>query len=1077
MKRTFISDFLVKLALVFIFAFFISFVISYLYFSNLILKQHMESLKRVAHFLIKEKLSGYTQERSKKADLAGMLKQQPATLQMSFNADFVLVFNTNGVAEASTGFYSENLLKERYIQEVIKLKKEVQFIHKVPDKFFKDQSKRGGKERLLFSIFTPITTNGGTKFIWFGYFLDNMVSSIFKDLPYLGVDKGFIFTGEDLIGVSLDEAKKAELVKSLVGSKEEVKFDEKGVKYIAIKVPFYDYKSEAVGYIVVAKRYDLVKQVLDRYLFSMLLIFCFSSLVGLIFVCLYFRKIFLFFKGFIEALNRVKENDFSTKLEDNYNIKEFSYISKEFNSMSEQLNFYINKMSDEINIRVKEIIELNRAIRILDKQHNYDMLVETAKNFLKKNLGFGVVSLDECLNRLSCGECNFRLIAYQAENNKVGFCIEKNTNKFGFQEEFLQLFEEVFKINCERIHNIKKKEEGFAEATLLSDILISLLKKRSVQEIFTYILEKAREFCNSDASFIGIYDAKEGKIHLKFFQNINTEEFKKLSFPSDTGLGGLVLREKRGVFIENYFDDPRIVFPFTDVVKKEGLVSNIAVPIFFKGDVYGILYVSYRTPKKVLGREIAFLEKLANAASLAIEKEMLISETKRKEDELRKAYEEIVARRKEINDILKSYKEANIELEKTNRELTEQYDVIKKSYDELNRLNKAKDTFLGILSHELKTPVTILRGYLDTLLSDRFVLQEDVKSILLSAKKSLLSLTNMIEDILDYARVEMGKVVIKKMPYSLQNILNLIYPEVESHLKERNQMLELEIKGDVIVETDGRWFKKAMLNLINNAIKFTPDGRKIRVTAFMQNKSDTVLPPYVLEKLPNSEVYTVIKVSDEGVGIDYDDLNNVFDKFYESGDIKTHSSGTYKFLSKGLGMGLSLVKQIVKLHNGIIYVESPGYDPKVCPGSVFTIILPVGYDKLEREETSLTKKKILVVENENEIIKFLELVFSKDYETHFATDGAAGYKKVLEIKPDLVFINVNVPKHDGYELCSMIKEDKNIRKIPVILYVSGSDTIDEMRATCAMANMVFSPIFDIDNLKRIALFYLKKEVS
>ncbi len=1078
MKRTFISDFLIKLALVFIFAFCISFIISYLYFSKQILRQNLETLKKVSQFIIKEKLALYTQKQNKQTDiLKSLLMRQPTDIQISFNANFVVILNAKGMVENVSGIVAENLIVDKYIQELIKLNKEVKFVHKMPSKLFLIENNPGTKEQLVFSVIAPISSSGGYKFVWIGNLLENMVDKIFADLPYLDIDKGFIFTGEDLFSVGLDDIDKAEIIRSLNVNSEKIEFIAKGIKYIAVKVPFYDYKSEVAGYIVLAKRYNLVKQLLDRYLFSMLSIFCFSSIVGLIFVCLYFRKIFLFFREFIEALERFKKNDFSTKLDEEYDIKEFSFIAKEYNALATQLNFYINKMTEEINVRVREIIELNRAIRILDKQYNYDTLVETAKNFLSKNLGFEVVSLEECMNKLACGECNLSLILFQTENTKVGMCIEKGKNRFGFQEDFLMLFEDVFKINCERIANIKKKEEGFAEATLLSDILISLLKKRSVQEIFTFILEKAREYCNSDASFIGIYDYKEGKINLKFFQNIFTEEFKQLSFPADTGLGGIVLREKRGVFVKNYFEDPRIRFPYIDVVLNEGLVSNIAVPIFYKSEVYGVLYVSYRKQKDVLGREIGFLEKLANAASVAIEKEMLISDTKRKEEELRKAYEEIVARRKEINDILKSYKDANIELERTNRELTEQYDVIKRSYEELNRLNKAKDTFIGILSHELKTPVTILRGYLDTLLSDKITSKDNAKSIMQAAKKTLISLTSMIDDILDYARIEMGRVEIKKMPYSLKNLFNLVYRDVEPYLIERNLTLELEMKDDVVIETDGKWFNKAMFNLVCNAIKFTPDGRKIKIKAFIQSKADTVLPNYVLQKLPTSEIYTVIKLIDEGVGIDYEDLNKIFDKFYETGDIKTHSTGVFKFQAKGLGMGLSLAKQVVNLHGGIIYAESSGYDPKVCPGATFTIILPVGTLKHDNLESSSVRKRILIVENESEITKFFDLVFSKDYDTYFATDGAAGYKKVLEIKPDLVFININLPKHDGYELCSMIKEDKKIRKIPVVLYVSGGDVIDEMKATSVKANMVFSPIFDIENLKRIANFYLKKEES
>lgn len=1080
MKRTLFSDFLIKLGLVFVLAFLLSFVVTSLYFNRITINQQKEELKKISNFLIKEKFGNKIKNLKKELLAYGndINKVNITTLKTSIDADFVVIFNAKKKVEKIVNFSINDLNEELYLDYVIDQDAETQIIHTIAGNRFFEGPTANKDKNVIISIFAPVGSDKDKKFVWAGYLIQNLYNYIFDEMLYLGVDIGFIAVQNNVIGFDKNEQAKSGTINEFIKQeKEYTLINEGNIKYLVIKTPFYDYKGVLSGFIVIGKRYDAIKEALNKYIISIILIFLFSSLIGVIFVTFYFKKIFSFFKRFVAALDRVTNKDFSEKMSEDYDIKELNYISQQFNTMSEQLNFYINKMEEEIKINVNEIIELNRAIRILDKQHNFDMLVETAKNFLGNSLGFNVRSLEDCFNRLNCGECNLKLFYYQAEGEKVGLCVEMLENKYGFHSDFLTLFEEVFRINCERIHNLKKKDEGYFEATLLSDILISLLKKHSVQEIFVYILEKAREYCNGDASFIGIYDSKEAKINLKFFLNIQTEDFKKLSFPSDTGLGGMIVREKRGVFIENYFDDPRIVSPFAEIVKREGLVSNIAVPIFYKNDVYGILYVSYRKQKKIIGKELQFLEKLSYAASLAIEKEMLITDTKKKEEELRNAYNEIIAKRKEINDILKSYKEANIELESINRELSEQYDVIKRSYDEINRLNKAKDTVLGILSHELNTPVTILKGYLDTLLSGKFDLQPDVLTMLNSSKKSLQTLAQLIEEMLDYVKVESGKVVIKKVPFPLINILNVIYAEVQTYLKEREITIESDVKTDILVEIDGLWFKKAILNIITNSIKFTPNGKKIKVSAALVDKDSLFFPTHVFDKPAESDKYVVIKIADEGVGIDYNELNDIFDKFYESGDIKTHSTSKHKFQAKGLGMGLSLSKQVIRLHDGVVYAESIGYDPKLCPGSAFTIVLPVGHSQIKENNVERVKKRILVVENENEIIKFLEIVFSKEYEIYIATDGAFGYKKALEINPELIMININVSKHDGYELCSMIKENGTTKKIPVILYVSGGDSIDESRANAVKANMVFSPIFDIENLKRVVNFYLKREKS
>lgn len=1080
MKRTLIFDFLLKLSLVTAVAFVLSFLISYFYLSNLVKHQQEESLRNVARFLLKNKFS------SKGSNLKFLLRSFDYKLSETFlehlnsamNSDFVVLFDDEGKVEYSLNFHTPFLYKESYFNFITSLNNDAQILHNISDSCLSKKvvSYKNMKSHPAFSFFIPFTTDGKNrkKVLWVGFLLENMSRYFFEDIQFLGADVGFFLVGDVFLFPDLKNNEVLHLQKSFSQLDNKASFQWNNKQYIAVKVPLYDFASSLSGYIVVGKEFHWLSSTLHRYLYSILLIFIFSSLVGILFVCFYFRSLYLYVKGFLNAFDRIKNNDFSIKLNENYNIREFVDISKEFNNFIGQLHFYITKMEEKINSKTREVMELNRAVRILDKQSNFEMLVEAAINFLSKHLGFKVFPYEECLKKLQCSECHLKLIAYRKEDINVGLCVDCGENRYTFQGEFLSLFEDVFRINCERLYNIKVKEESYKESILLSDILLSILKKDSVQDIFLFTLDKAREFCKSDAAFIGLYNQKENIITLKFFQNIKTEEFKKLSFSADKGLGGLVIREKRGFFIPNYFESTLIDSPFMDIVKKEGLVSNIAVPIFYKEDVYGILYVSYRSLKNTVSKEMFFLEKLSYGSSLAIEKEMLLKEMQRKEEELRKAYDEIVSNRKELNDILKSYKETNIELERINNELSEQYEVIKKSYNELSRLNKAKTTFLGILSHELKTPVTILSGYIDTLLSGKFELPQDVINILNSSKKSLLTLVQIVEDALDYVRIESGSVKINKMPFVLKKLVETYYPEFEPYLKERSQKIIFDIKDDVIIKTDGKWFKQAFLHVILNAIKFSPDGKTIKVVGDTINKDRLIIPSHVLERPVESDKYTVIKVIDEGIGIDYGDLNSIFDKFYEVGDIQTHSTGRYKFLSKGLGMGLSFVKEVVKLHGGIIYAESIGYDPVNCPGTTFTLILPVGSDFDKEKALKEEKKQILVVEGESDIIKFFELVFSKEYKVHFAFDGALGYRKALEIMPDLIFININISKHDGYELCSMIKEDKKTKKIPVVLYVTGGD-IDDMKASSVRANMVFSPIFDIDNLKRIAAFYLKKE--
>lgn len=1072
MKKTLLNDFVLKLSLVFCIAFIISGIITYLYFDHLIFTNQKIELKRLASFVLKDRLSGRIIKIGRQSlSFYPLSKGGLSTIKTELGADFIALLNEKGEVENSVNLPLIDLKGGKYIEYALTQASEIQILHSITQERFKE--KDGAlEERVVVSIFTPLKSGKHKKILWVGFYLDKLYEYLFKDMVYLGLDVVVIATKSGQIGSPFQFDRINEFLNS---EKDSAIFNNRGERFLLIKMPFYGFNNEFYGYLVVGKKYAAIEQMLDRYILSILLIFLISSTVGLVFLLFYFRKIYGFFKKFLRKLDGILQRDFSFPLKENFGIKELDLIAAYINKMADELNRYLNKMEEEVKIRIKEMLEINKAIRILDKQSNFDMLVETAKKFLADNLGYKVINLDECVRNMSCMNCHLKLFSYQlSDGDTIGLCVETSKNKQIFDEEFLSLFEEVFRINCERINNLKKKDEGFYETNLLSEVLFTLFEKKSLQDIFMYILDCALKYCKADASFIGIYDRKESKVYLKFFLNIRTEEFKKLSFPAHLGLAGLVIRERRGIFVENYFNDPRLMSPFVDVVKMEGLVSNIAVPIFYKDEIYGILYVAYRKQKKGIGKEIQFLEKLSYAVSLAIEKEMLIIETKKKENELRSAYNEIVEKRKEINNILKSYKEANAELEAMNRELNEQYEIVKRSLDEINRLNKAKDMVLGILSHELKTPITIVRGYLDTLLSNKFNLSNEVLSILSSAKKSLQTLNSIVEDVLDFVKLEAGKVTLRKMPFTLRNIYDFILFEVENILKERELILEFEGKEDICVYIDGIWFKKAIMNVVMNAIKFTPNGRKIIISGELVKKERLMLPTHVYDRPIDAEEYFVLKVIDQGLGIDPQEINAIFEKFYEGGDIKTHFSSRYKFQAKGLGMGLSLTRQIVKLHGGVVFAESKGFDPNTLPGSIFTIVVPNNREEEVTKRCEHKRKKILLVESEFEIARYLEIVLAKDFEYHLATETTMGYKKALEIYPDLILINVNVPQ-DGYELCSMLKENKETKKIPVILYVTGGEAIDEIRATSVKANMIFSPIFDIDNLKRVVNFYVRRE--
>jgi len=175
----------------------------------------------------------------------------------------------------------------------------------------------------------------------------------------------------------------------------------------------------------------------------------------------------------------------------------------------------------------------------------------------------------------------------------------------------------------------------------------------------------------------------------------------------------------------------------------------------------------------------------------------------------------------------------------------------------------------------------------------------------------------------------------------------------------RNQTLTLHLDPSIpSMKGDRTRLIQLLANLINNAIKFTPDGGEICITSrsryLLCSKQATMQ-----EQEPSSyagrepHCYIEITISDTGIGINKNEQLRVFDKFYESGNIEEHSSGKVAFKSRGAGLGLSIARGVVEMHGGEIWVESDGYDPQTCPGSTFFILLPLDPSKVDGTITTV----------------------------------------------------------------------------------------------------------------------------
>ena len=246
---------------------------------------------------------------------------------------------------------------------------------------------------------------------------------------------------------------------------------------------------------------------------------------------------------------------------------------------------------------------------------------------------------------------------------------------------------------------------------------------------------------------------------------------------------------------------------------------------------------------------------------------------------------------------------------------------------ELESMNRTKTDFISITSHELRTPLSQVNGY-SQMLAEELESDSPLQVFVDGLLKGSDRLTEIVNVMLDVSRLDVGAVALNQTPLKISQIIQQAAGEWASALEERGHTITFDgLETLPALEGDEDRLQQAFSQLINNSIKYTPDGGRIEVTGEVHAESNGL--------------FVEMTVCDNGIGIDPEDQHKIFDKFYRTGDLMKHSTGKTKFKGAGPGLGLSLVKGIVDAHSGRTWVESPGHDEEACPGSSFHVLLPL----------------------------------------------------------------------------------------------------------------------------------------
>lgn len=334
---------------------------------------------------------------------------------------------------------------------------------------------------------------------------------------------------------------------------------------------------------------------------------------------------------------------------------------------------------------------------------------------------------------------------------------------------------------------------------------------------------------------------------------------------------------------------------------------------------------------------------------------------------------------------------------------------------ELARAARLKDEFLATMSHELRTPLNSILGMSEILLEEVFgIVTERQRKFLQTIEQSGQHLLGLIDDILDLSKIEAGKMELQLRSVSVEEICQSSINFVKQQARTKQIQLSYEIDDNIgEIEADERRLLQVLVNLLVNAVKFTPDRGRVKLEVLMN------IPQQAVE----------FKIIDTGIGISPDDLSNIFDPFVQ---IDSSLSRQYS----GTGLGLSIVQRIIDLHGGGIQVES-----EVGRGSCFTVLLP-WHPSFGQNDSQLTSinlnegdmQNVLVVEDSASAASQIKRYLAELGATSIIHPVGGGTLNVaLRINPDIIVLDLLLPDCSGWEVLAELKEHPQTQSIPILV--------------------------------------------
>jgi PAS domain S-box-containing protein len=559
---------------------------------------------------------------------------------------------------------------------------------------------------------------------------------------------------------------------------------------------------------------------------------------------------------------------------------------------------------------------------------------------------------------------------------------------------------QIYELEQRARHEVETTMDRMRQVQTVTDVALAHL---TLDELLAELLTRVRDTMNVDTVTILLLEPGGDELLAWAAKGLEEEVELGVRIPVGAGFAGTVASSRSPVRI----DDIETADVRNPLLREKGIRSLLGVPLLVEGRVIGVMHTGRFTGHQFTDDDTRLLQLVADRIALAIDNARLFEE-------------ERTARR------------------------------------EAEAASRAKDEFLTTISHELRTPLTPIIGWIH-MIRDGILPDKETVHGLSVIEKNSHALKRLINDLLDMSAILSGKMRVEELPVPLEPVVREAVETVRPLAAARDIEVDVEFHDwrNVIVWGDRTRLIQVFWNLLNNAIKFSAPGGRVRVDA------------------EANDLEAIVTVKDAGQGITSDFLPFVFERFRQADGSKTRIHG-------GLGLGLALVKSFVEAHNGTVEAESNG----AGQGSCFRVRLPLQRAQLEGVTQRAGKAHdvqpprsihLMIVEDDPDTLEMLRATLEARGFRVTACESAAQTLEVASANQvDLIISDIGMPEMDGFQMIKQLREVSGYQNIPAIALSGYASQRDAKAALAAGFNAHVSKPVDPTELALLIDRFLDK---